>query len=178
MTEHPDESRWEAFALGELDAAARKALLAHADGCALCDKTRRALADLAEGARFFDAGAPRPRQRAPWAVAGALAVVAAAMLLFLRPAVPPGDTLRSGAGPGEIALADGADFSWAPVAGATEYLVRIHREDGEPVWSGRVKRPAVDRVPSLPAGVYRWEVEALAGTTSLARSRLARFEVR
>ena len=174
-TEHPTEERWEAFACGELSAAERAALVAHAAGCELCDKTRRALEDLREGARFFDPGVPRRRpSSAPWATAAALAAVAAAMILFIRPQAPDRDTLRSGQPHAGIVLRSSPEgLAWDPVPGATEYVVRVYQETGELVWTGRASTTSAS--PKLAPGKYRWEVEAFADGRSLAHSRLERL---
>jgi hypothetical protein len=174
-TEHPTEERWEAFACGELDAASRRALLEHAAACELCDKTRRALDDLREGARFFDPGVPRRRpSAAPWVAAGTMAAVAAAMILFIRPEASDEETLRSGSREAALVIhASEGGLSWDAVPGATEYVVRVYTETGELVFSKST--PTTSATPKLPPAKYRWEVEALADGRRLARSRLERL---
>ena len=82
-----------------------------------------------------------------------------------------------------LPAAPGADgvpvFSWVPLPSATRYRIDLFSEDGRPIWTRDVDGPPArwpDDVPRAPAS-YRWRVEALAAGISVARSRMAAFEI-
>lgn len=129
--------RVEAAVLGELDGAAELVLFAHLRGCAACRAHYDALASAAqalspelaqrrERARLQAAlpGAPAPRApatRPRWLWAGGLAALAAALLLWVRPAPPSVDD--------EVVLRGGEVAAALPGASLLLYA----REGGGPV---------------------------------------------
>lgn len=186
MTDHVDDATWERLAMGELDAAARARVADHVTRCASCAALWRGLAMLEDGARDFDPGVPAAsRPVAPrrwWPMAAAVAAVAAALLLWIavRPrSAPPVDDVRRGSAEpaviGVVAPAAHAGapiaLAWAGVAGADAYVIEVFTADGTRAWRGEAAAPGAT-APALPAGDYRWRVEARHGGVVIGRSRL------
>ena len=117
----------------------------------------------------------------------ALAAMAAVLAISLVPRRAADDhSTRSGSRLATVELlrattaADGAPtFVWTPVDGATRYRVELFSEDGRSLWARDVDAPPVTWPADVPraAGSYKWSVVALAGTTVVARSRLADLDV-
>lgn len=180
MSEHIDDTTWEALAMGELDAGARREALAHVVDCDECSAIFKGLKELEAGAREFDEAAPGAapgRRLGRRLMIAGTAVLAAAAALLVYTYVRGGDgasgsrVVRSGGDAGVVLRAGPpGQLAWEPVAGADAYRVRIYSEDGTLVWtSPEVTATSLER-PEEPATGF-WEVEALAGGRRVARSR-------
>jgi hypothetical protein len=149
-------------------------------------------------------GRPAPRWRrflVPRALAGGLAVAAAALLVVLnvpgrdesRPPIPPDATagassFRSDAiavkGPAGDLDAAPKELRWEPAPGAASYSVQVMEVDRTPVWSGesrdpRIALPAVVRARVVPGKPFLWQVVARdAGGQAVAASEVQRFRLR
>ena len=131
----------------------------------------------------------RPARAAHWRILG-LAAAAAAILIGIvllapRPRVEDSAMLRGAGGAilDGLSVSVGSDavpaLSWTPMPAATSYRVDVFSTDGQPIWTREVAAPPVTWPDEAPraAGSYRWQVVALAGTTVIARSRLADVNV-
>lgn len=119
----------------------------------------------------------------------ALAAVAASLVLFafwLVPRRSVGDdpALRGGTRAvvelqPATAHAGVPVFSWTPLPGATRYRIAVFFDDGRTVWTRETATPPVRWPDDVPrsAGRYKWRVEALAGSATVASSPLADVEI-
>jgi len=149
-------------------------------------------------------GRPAPRWRrfaGPRALAGGLAVAAAALLVVLnvagreasQPALAPEaadgpEIFRSEAivtkGPAGDLAAPPKDLRWEPAAGAASYSVQLMEVDRTPVWSGETREPRLALPSSLRARVvpgkpFLWQVVAKdASGNAIASSDVQKFRVK
>jgi len=151
-----------------------------------------------------DLGRRGPRWRrfvGPRALAGGLAVAAAALLVVLNvpgreespPTLPPNATagpssFRSDAiaatGPAGDVDATPKELRWEPTPGAASYSVQVMEVDRTQVWSGesrqaRLALPSSVRARMVPGKPFLWQVVAKdAAGQAVAASGIQRFRVR
>ena len=109
---HVSDLRWDRLLAGELGAAERADMLAHAEACAACAARRSEIE--AQFDAFANVAPMLPRRRtAMWVSLGAVAVAAVALLVLVR-APSPHERTKGGAGP-KLMLAAGPREQLAPV---------------------------------------------------------------
>jgi len=148
----------------------------------------------------------RPARRsgrflAPRALAGGLAVAAAAVLVVVNfagreespPPLPPdatagpssfrSDTIAVTGPAGDLDMAP-KELRWEPAPGAASYTVQVMQVDRTQVWSGESQKPRLllpssVRARVVPGKPFLWQVVARdAGGQAIAASEIQRFRVR
>ncbi len=195
---HPPEATWEAFAMGELSEEEERELLRHTLSCPDCAAVHRALLQVRREAAAFDPGAPRlssrmrrPFRGMPTLLAAAAVLLAASVVVLLRPAHGPGPTpTPRGAGGETLRLIRPVGevttplppFTWTEVPGARGYVVELLDSGGNTIWRSPEVRGTSVSAPEgvLPReGVSHWRVEVHPGPTGRPWfSETATFTVR
>lgn len=189
---HLDEASWEQLASGTANQSRRDELFDHVVSCEQCARVWRGLQVLqqqAGDARLIGAPAATSaswRARVmPLGLAAALVLAIGSLVLYRQgpgSASVDGVINRGTAVPeisGATYAAASRGFSWPLIDGASEYRVSVFTRDGQPVWAHVVATTNTvwPTAVTVSQGSYTWRVEALAGTSVIARSRLIDLDI-
>jgi hypothetical protein len=188
---HLDSAAWDQLAFGPIDQSRRDELFDHVVSCGSCAQVWRGVLALQKQAAetgLIAAPAARPSWQArivPLGLAAALVLAVGSAILYrqgpesapIDGAINRGTELPEMAGASFVSAT--REFNWTAVEGATQYRISVFTKDGQPAWTQTVATTAAtwpDRT-SIAPGSYTWRVEALAGGTLIARSRLIDVDI-